>query len=67
MCVCVCVCVIFIDLKKAYDRVPRVNNMYERTVTSVRSGGEMSSKFVVTVGLRQRSAMSLFLFYLSYG
>ena len=71
----------FIDLEKAYNRVPReelweclrlvktsecyvtiIKDMYDGATTTVRSAAGLTEEFKVGVGLRQGSALSLFLF-----
>ena len=77
---------VFIDLEKAYDRVPRdliwcvlnksnvarcfieiIKDMHGRAVTSVRTTCGDISEFSVTIGLHQRSVLSLYLFALIIG
>ncbi|KAG2458644.1 RTBS polymerase, partial [Polypterus senegalus] len=51
---------VFVDLEKAYDRVPQEELWYCMTV--VRAVVGVTDAFKVEVGLHQRSALSLFLF-----
>ena len=72
---------IFIDLEKAYDRVPReviwwvlkkkgvtkryielVKDMYDGTITTIKTTIGETSQFSITVGLHQRSASTPYLF-----
>ena len=74
---------VFIDLEKAYDRVPReilwrvlekkrvcvayieaIKDMYNRTVTSIRTISGEIKEFPITIGLHQGSALSPYLFAL---